>query len=161
PERMTDTVMRRFTIGRPWLKSAHEEELRQHVRRRLEKLVSLCMQESDALDLLYLLERTGTWNQKLRRLSTRRYNPFYSRAATYAYLSLPGTRGRIARIHETAMQRYVPQARWILLNGETIPALMSGGALAQRASRGFTLAAKVTWKLLDRLGWARAGTGGH
>jgi hypothetical protein len=58
------------------------------------------------------------------------------------------------------MSRLAPEALWIPLNGETIPALMAGGPISKAASRAITLGAKVMWKLRDKVGKAgRAGTG--
>jgi hypothetical protein len=160
--KLTDFVLGKFTVGARLLDLAQEAAVRSAVEARLRRFAPHCDLMADGYDLLYLIERTGTWNQKLRRLTAadRRRNPFYSRAATYAFLALPGARARIARIHETVMRRLAPEALWIPLNGETIPALAAGGPVARAASRTITLAAKVMWKVRDKLGRAgRAGTG--
>ncbi len=161
-EKLTDFVLGKFTVGARLLDPGQEAAIRSAVEARLRRLAPHCDLMADGFDLLYLIERTGTWNQKLRRLTAadRRRNPFYSRAATYAFFTLPGARARIARIHEAVMSRLAPEALWIPLNGETIPALMAGGTVSQAASRAITLAAKLMWKVRDKLGKAgRAGTG--
>ena len=161
-EKLADFVLGKFSIGARLLDPAQAAAIRSAVQVRLRRLAPHCERMADGYDLVYLIERTGTWNQKLRRLtgSDRRRNPFYSRAATYAFFTLPGSRARISRIHETVMSRLAPEALWIPLNGETIPALMAGGPVFRAVSRATTLAAKVMWKVRDKLGKAgRAGTG--
>ncbi len=160
--KLTDFVLGKFTVGARLLDLGQEAAIRSAVEARLRRFAPHCDLMADGYDLLYLIERTGTWNQKLRRLTAadRRRNPFYSRAAAYAFFALPGARARIARIHETIMSRLAPEALWIPLNGETIPALAAGGPVSRAASRTITLAAKAMWKVRDKLGRAgRAGTG--
>jgi len=159
PAAMAAFAMRKFSIGQPYLPEALEGELAAYVTERATRWSPLCRTNADGFDLLYLIERTGTWNQKLRRMHSRRGNPFYARSATYALLSLPGIRGRHARIHEALFHTHPLRARLIPLNGETVPALISGGAVPRALGRAGTLAAKVWWKLADRIVRGRAGTG--
>lgn len=160
--KLTEFVLGKFTGGARLLDPGQEAALRSAVETRLTRFAPHCQLMADGFDLLYLIERTGTWNQKLRRLTTadRRRNPFYSRAAIYEFFTLPGARARISRIHETVMSQMAPEALWIPLNGETIPALMAGGPVSRAASKAITIAAKVMWRFRDKIGKAgRAGTG--
>lgn len=158
-DHLTQYVMDKFRLGAPWLGSESDGCLRELVARRLRSLAPYCRRNSDAYDLIYLLERAGIWNQKLRRMSSRRLSPFFSRAATFEFLTLPGVRGRAAIVHRVSMARHLDRARWIPLNGETLPVLLSGGTFARRIARLSTLAAKAMWKVLDRFGLGRGGTG--
>jgi asparagine synthetase B (glutamine-hydrolysing) len=92
--KLAEFVMGKFTVGARMLDPGQEAALRKAVERRLMRLAPHCDLMADGYDLVYLIERTGTWNQKLRRFTEadRRRNPFYSRAATYAFLALPGAR---------------------------------------------------------------------
>lgn len=157
--KIADAVMDKFTVGRELVPQELDRRIHDRVRARFEAMADICTLESDAWDFVHLLERTGVWNQKLRRVPSRRSNPFYSRRATWSFLTLPGVRGHVCGVHEHLLQRYAPSTTWIPFNGETIPALLLRGELVRKFSDAMTLAAKAGWKIAGRFVEGRAGTG--
>lgn len=80
------------------------------------------------LDLFYLTERFGVWNQKLARDPRQRISPFYAADA----LTPPGRHDRCAP-HLALIRRYLPAALDLPVNGGPSPAMHGPGAAARFA----------------------------
>lgn len=160
---LASLMLSKFRLGDGLLTDAQRHLLLTHMEQRIARLAPLCRQHSDALDLMYLMERTGVWNQKLQRTSmaARRFMVFGARGPTFSFLALPDMRGRQALLHEKLFRRFAPQTLWIPLNGETLPFLLAGGPIRRKVSHFLTLAAKVMWKLRDKMGYSGRGDTGR
>ena len=156
-------MLGKFRLGDGLLSEAQRAVLLAHMEKRIARLAPLCSQHSDALDLMYLLERTGVWNQKLQRssLAARRFMVFGARGPTFSFLALPGLRGRKSHLHERLFRRFAPATLWIPLNGETIPYLLAGGPVRRGLSHLVTLSAKALWKVRDKMGHVGRGDTGR
>ncbi|WP_146242319.1 hypothetical protein [Acaryochloris thomasi] len=116
----------------PWDSS----ELENAVHRRLEGLIrhysTVTTDGYDILDLFNIYEVSGVWGARQQNPwnPSPKWSPFSSRQLLKLALRLPAPMGYHARIHQEAIRRYLPEAYWMAVNGQTLPALRSSELIA-------------------------------
>ncbi|WP_437968701.1 hypothetical protein WMF04_05140 [Sorangium sp. So ce260] len=120
------------------------------VRERTLAVVEAMFQRSpdlhDVLDQFYLFERYGRWGALTSRfLWWRTFSPYASPSVVRLAFSLPSPISTHAALHDAIVRRFLPSARSILVNNNSLLPLQGSG-LPRRLARDLLYVTGEAWR---------------
>lgn len=127
-------------------------DLAASVRERAQAAVEAMFQRSpdlhDVLDQFYLFERYGRWGAITSRFTWwRTWTPYSSPSVVRLAFGLPSPIGTHAALHDAIVRRFMPPARNMLVNDNSLLPLQGPG-LSRKLARDLLYVAGELWRVM-------------